>query len=180
VALKDYLGEVYGVEREIKALREVRTQLGETLPLERVLAIRQQKSAPLMTAFKGWVDQLLPGVAPKSALGKALSYTTSQWPKLVRHLKHPEMPVDNNYAENQIRPLAQGRRAWLFAETQYGAQSSANLYSLVNSARANGLQPSEYLRYLLEELPKASTAEALEALLPWNVKPLLKTRRAAA
>jgi transposase len=126
------------------------------------------------------VAQLLPGVAPKSALGKALSYTTKQWPKLVRYLKHPEMPIDNNYVENQIRPLAQGRRAWLFAETQYGAQSSANLYSLVSSARANGLDPSEYLCYLFEELSKANTAEALEALLPWNLKSLLKARHAAA
>jgi transposase len=147
--------------------------------LEQVLAIRQQKSAPLLAAFKEWIDQLLPGVAPKSALGKALSYTTKQWPQLVRHLEHPEMPIDNNYVENQIRPLAQGRRACLFAETQYGAQSSANLYSLVSSARANGLEPSEYLCYLLEELPKASTVEALEALLPWNVKFLFKARRAA-
>ena len=176
VALKDHLGEIYGVEREIKALREARGQLGETLSLERVLAIRQQKSAPLLAAFKVWVDQLLPGVAPKSALGKALSYTTKQWPKLVRHLDHPEMPIDNNYVENQIRPLAQGRRAWLFAETQYGARSSANLYSLVSSARANGLEPSKYLYHLFEEFPKADTAEALEALLPWNLNPSVGSR----
>jgi hypothetical protein len=70
------------------------------------------------------------------------------------------------------------RRAWLFAETQYGAQSSANLYSLVSSARANGLEPSDYLCYLLQELPKTTTAVALEALLPWNVKSLFKARRA--
>ena len=111
---------------------------------------------------------------PKSALGKALSYTTKQWPKLVRHLDHPEMPIDNNYVENQIRPLAQGRRAWLFAETQYGAQASANLYSLVSCARVNGLEPSEYLCHLFEELPNASTAEAVEALLPWNMKIVLR------
>ena len=110
-----------------------------------MLAIRQQKFAPLLAAFKEWIDQLLPGVAPKSALGKALSYSKKQWPKLVRHLDHPETPIDNNYVENQIRPLAQGRRALLFAETQYGAQSSANLYSLVSSARGNGLEPCEYL-----------------------------------
>jgi transposase len=160
VALKDHLGAIYGVEREIKA-REARVQLGETLPLERVLPIRQQKSAPLLATFKDWVDQLLPGVASKSAVGKALSYTAKQWPKLVRHLEHPEMPVDNNYVENQIRPVSQGRRAWLFAETQYGAQSSPNLYSLVSSARANGLEPSEYLRHRNLARPRHRAAAAL-------------------
>ena len=104
--------------------------------------------------------------------------TTNQWPKLVRFLDHPDVCVDNNYLENQIRPFSTGRRAWLFAQTQYGAKASANLYSLVSSARVNGLEPYGYLRYLLEELPKATTAEALETLLPWNVKSHL--RRAVA
>jgi hypothetical protein len=99
---------------------------------------------------------------------------------LVRHLEHPEVPVDNNYLENQIRPFAQGRRLWLFAHNPYAARASANLYSLVSCARVNGLEPHVYLLHLLEELPKANIAEALEALLPWNVKPLLQTQRAAA
>jgi len=180
VALNEYIGKVYAVERQIKALREECERTGETLPLERVLKLRQEKSAQIMVAFKAWVEQLLPGVPPKSALGKALSYTTHQWPKLVRHLDHPEVPVDNNYLENQIRPFALGRRAWLFAETEQGAKASANLYSLVSCARVNGLEPYAYLRHLLEELPMASTAEALEALLPWNVKPALQSRRVAA
>ena len=133
-----------------------------------------------MAAFKQWADKLVPGVPPTSALGKALSYTVKQWPKLMRHLEHPEVPVDNNYLENQIRPFSLGRRAWLFAHNPYGAASSANLYSLVACARVNGLEPHAYLLHLLEELPKASTAEALEALLPWNVKPVLRAQRAAA
>lgn len=119
-------------------------------------------------------------MAPASALGKALSYTVKQWPKLVRHLEHPEVPIDNNYLENQIRPFAQGRRLWLFAHNPYGARASANLYSLVSCARVNGIEPRAYLLHLLEELPKASTAEALEALLPWNLKPVLQAQRTAA
>jgi len=98
---------------------------------------------------------------------------------LALHLEHPEVPADNNYLENQIRPFAQGRRAWLFAHNPYGAKASANLYSLVSCARVNGLEPYAYLVHLLEELPKASTADALEALLPWNAKPVLQARRAA-
>ena len=109
VAIEDYIGKVYAVERHIKQLREERERAGLTLPLDEVLKIRQERSAPVMAAFKEWADTLLPGVPPTSALGKALSYTVKQWPKLVRHLEHPEVPVDNNYLENQIRPLAKGR-----------------------------------------------------------------------
>lgn len=180
LAIEEYIGKVYAVERHIKELREERERAGGTLPLEVVLKIRHERSAPILAAFKDWVDKLLPGVPPTSALGKALSYTTKQWPKLVRHLEHPDVPVDNNYLENQIRPFAQGRRLWLFAQNPYGAKASANLYSLVSCARVNGLEPHAYLLHLLEELPKASTAEALEALLPWNIRPILQAQRAAA
>jgi transposase len=100
--------------------------------------------------------------------------------KLVRHLEHPDVPVDNNYLENQIRPFAQGRRLWLFAQNPNGAKASANLYSLVSCARVNGLEPYAYLLHLFEELPKASTVDTLETLLPWSVKPVLQARRAPA
>lgn len=179
VALEEYIGKVYMVERHIKALREQREQDGETLPLETVLKIRQEKSAPLMAAFKEWVDKILPGVPPNSALGNALSYTVGQWSKLSLFLTHPDAPVDNNYLENQIRPFAIGRRSWLFAHNPNGARASANLYSLVSCARVNGLEPHAYLLHLLEELPKADSAETLEALLPWNLKPVLKALSAA-
>lgn len=118
------------MERHIKELREERERAGLTLGLETVLKIRQERSAPIMASFKDWVDKLFPGVPPTSALGKALSYTVRQWPKLVEHLQHPGLPVDNNYLENQIRPFAQGRRLWLFAHSPYGAKASANLYSV--------------------------------------------------
>jgi transposase len=179
-AIDDYIRQVYAVERQIKELREEHERRGETLPFEIVLRLRQERSAPVMAAFKKWIDELLPGVPPKSALGKALSYTAGQWTKLTRFLEHPDAPADNNYLENQIRPFAIGRRSWLFAETQHGARASANLYSLVRCAEVNGLEPYAYLIHLLEELPKASTAEALEALLPWSVKAALKSLRAAA
>jgi transposase len=71
-----------------------------------------------------------------------------------------------------------GRRSWLFAETQQGARASANLYSLMRCAQVDGLEPYAYLLHLLEELPKASTTDALEVWLPWNVKPLLKAAHA--
>lgn len=105
---------------------------------------------------------------------QALGYTQSQWTKLSRFLEHPEVPAHNNRVENDIRPFAVGRRAWLFMDTQLGARASANLYSIVSTCRANGIEPLAYLTYLYEHLPLATTAADLEALLPWSVKPLLK------
>jgi transposase len=169
-AMVDYIRPVYQVEERIKALREESAARGEVLPLEAVRALRQEKSKPILEKFKAWVDELLPGTPPNSALGKALGYTSRQWPKLVRHLDHPEIPVDNNYIERQIKSYATGRRAWLFAYDAAGAQASANLYSLVMTCRANDVEPYAYLNYLFEHLPAASTVEQVEALLPWNVK----------
>jgi transposase len=180
MAMEDYLGKVFKTEREIKELREQRERTGGTLEFDEVLKLRREKSAPALAAFKRWVEDLLPGVPPQSALGKALAYTTKQWPKLVRHLEHPEVPAHNNYIENIIRPFSQGRRVWLFANNPLGATASANLYSLVATARANGLEPGAYLNFLFEKLPAAETVEALEALLPWNARSSLPATRRAA
>jgi transposase len=176
-AMEDYIGPVYQVERQIKALQEQYQQRGETLPLETVRALRQENSKPILEKFKAWVDELLPGTPPNSALGKALGYTSRQWPKLVRHLEHGEIPIDNNYIERQIKHYATGRRAWLFSYDAVGAQASANLYSLVMTCRANEVEPYAYLNYLFEHLPAASTLEQIEALLPWNFKAMLDEQK---
>ena len=171
VAIREYIGAVYGVEREIEKRREARERTGRTWSLEETRAIRQERSAPIMASFKSWLDELALGVPPKSALGKAIGYCINQWDKLVRFLDHPDVPPDNNRVENCIRPFALGRRVWLFCDTQLGAQASANLYSIVGSARANGIEPHAYLTHLYMQLPRASTVEHLEALLPWNFTP---------
>jgi transposase len=176
-AMVDFIRPVYQVEERIKALQKEYAARGEVLPLHAVLALRQEKSKPLLEKFKAWVDELLPGTPPNSALGKALGYATRQWPKLVRHLDHPEIPVDNNYVERQIKSYATGRKAWLFAYDAAGAQASANLYSLVMTCRANDVEPYAYLNYLFEHLPAAGTVEQIEALLPWNVKPVLDEQK---
>jgi len=180
VAIEEYLGRIFRIEQELKELREKLERTGQTLALEEVRRRRQNESAPIFDAFRKWVDDLLPGVPPKSALGKALSYTVSQWPKLTLHLEHPALPCHNNYLENQIRPFAQGRRAWLFAHNPHGARASANLYSLVSTASANGLEPYAYLRRLFEELPAATTVEALEALLPFKASAIAPKSNTAA
>jgi len=178
VAIKDFLGKVFFVERQIQEQREARERSGGVWALAETLKIRQERSAPVMTAFKAWVDELAPAVPPKSTLGKALGYTISQWGKLSRFLEHPDVPAHNNRVENDIRPFAVGRRAWLFMDTQHGAHASANIYSIVGTCRANGINPHAYLTHLYEQLPRAATLAELEALLPWNVKPLLKAASA--
>lgn len=180
VAIEDYIRQLYSIERKIKALRDEAAGRGETLPSHIVLELRQKESVPIMAAFKAWVDKLSPGVPPKSALGKALAYTCSQWTKLCRYAQHAEMPIDNNYSEQQARTVAIGRKAWLFCDSKVGAQASANLYSLTATARANGVEPFAYLQYLFEQLPTAKTPEALEALLPWIVQRVFNARKAQA
>lgn len=85
-------------------------------------------------------------------------------------LDHAEVPIRNNFVERQIKQYALGRKSWMFCYDKVGAQASANLYSLVMSARANGVEPFEYL-------PIAETVEAIEALLPWNIKPVIDSQR---
>ena len=99
-----------------------------------------------------------------------------EWPGgyFTHGTRAPLQGTHNNYIENQIRPFAVGRAAWMFCDTQLGARASANLFSLVNTAKANGLEPLAYLTNLYTHLPSATTLEQIEALLPWNIKPQLQ------
>jgi hypothetical protein len=105
-------------------------------------------------------------VVPRSLTGEALAYLDGQWPKLVRVFEYSQAPLDTNAVENAIRPFAVGRKNWMFADTVRGAEASANLYSLIETAKANGLEPWTYLQRVFTELPKAGTLEDVEALLP--------------
>ncbi|HKK36091.1 MAG TPA: transposase, partial [Paracoccaceae bacterium] len=119
-----------------------------------------------------WLDGALGQVPPKSLTGKALAYTHAQWPRLIRVLDDGRIEIDNNRCENAIRPFVLGRKAWLFADTPVGATASVRLYSLIETAKANGLEPYAYLARVFADLPAAKEAqddEAIEELLPWNV-----------
>jgi transposase len=160
--------------KESKA-RQGLSQIQKLYALERTLAdatpearhaARRELMAPLLEKLRAWLDASLPSVPPQSLTGKALHYLEGQWPKLVRVLEDGRLRLDTNLVENAIRPFVLGRKAWLFADTVGGARASANLYSLVETAKANGLEPWAYLRYLLERLPAATDPGDLEALLP--------------
>ena len=132
---------------------------------------RQQHAAPILEWLRIWLDESLPKVPPGTLAGKALHYLHNQWPKLIRYLEDGRLAIDNNLAENAIRPFVVGRKNWLFSASVRGVKASANLYSLIETAKANGLEPYAYLRYLYTELPRAESVEAIEALLPGNIKP---------
>ncbi|MDO8864263.1 IS66 family transposase, partial [Haliea sp. E1-2-M8] len=138
------------------------------LPPEQRRVLRQERAAPVLQQLRQWLDQSLPQVPPGSATGKALQYLHNEWDKLVVYLEDGRLEIDNNLAENAIRPFVTGRKNWMFSDSLAGVNASANLYSLIETAKANGLEPYAYLRQVYEQLPRANTVEAIEALLPWR------------
>ena len=130
---------------------------------------RLEQALPILAEMRVWLDQSLTQVPPKTTLGKALYYLDHQWEKLIRYCEDGRLNIDNNPVERAIRPFVTGRKNWLFSDTVKGAKASANLYSLIETAKANGLEPYHYLRYVFERLPAAQSLTNLEALLPYNL-----------
>ncbi len=153
-----YLRRIYAIERRIR----------DKSPDERY-DVRQLETKPVLERFHQWAKDTRPKVPPSTPLGKALAYLLEHWEGLIRFLDDGRLEVDNNRAENAIRPFTLGRRAWLFSATVEGAKASANLFSLVQTAKANQVEPYAYLRHLFTELPKANSVEDIEALLPWRI-----------
>ena len=143
------------------------------LPPELIYEERQEKSKPILDKFKLWLEELAPTVPPKSLLGKAINYTLGQWPRLIRYLDDGLLRMDNNLVENDIRPFVVGRKNWLFFDQPGGADAGAILYSLIETAKANGLEPYHYLLYLFDKLPGLDIGcdDQLRALLPMNLTP---------
>ena len=150
----------------IRKLYRIESEIKDEDPAEKQ-AQRRALAKPLLDQFKAWLDQSALQVPPKSAVGKAIAYSLGQWSKLERYIEDGNLQIDNNRAERAIKPFVIGRKNWLFSNTANGAQASAMLYSLIETAKANGLIPFDYLHHLLEELPKKSLE--IEQLLPWNV-----------
>ncbi|RAU90856.1 IS66 family transposase [Paenibacillus sp. YN15] len=133
--------------------------------------LRMEQSVPVLEAFREWLRSQRNRVLPKSKLGNALTYCVNQWEKLTVFVKDGRLELDNNRSERAIKPFVIGRKNWLFANTPKGATASAITYSLIETAKENGLKPYEYLRYVLEQLPQLpdpKDVQALDALLPWS------------
>jgi transposase len=136
---------------------------------EEVRHLRQEEARPILDEFRAWLEKRSAQTPPKGLLGKAIAYTLNEWNKLVRYLEDGLLRPDNNLAENAIRPFVVGRRNWLFCGHPRGAHSSAALYSLIETAKANGLEPYLYLRFLFDRLPTATSTEEFKALLPQHL-----------
>lgn len=155
---------------KIRRLYEIERQ-GENRKLtgRDLVQFRREHALPLLEEFHNWLKARIGGTPPKGLLGTAMSYALKQWDRLVVYADDPYVGLDNNAAENAIRPFAVGRKNWLFAGSPAGARASANLYSLVETAKANGLEPYRYLRFLFERLPYAKTTEDYRRLTPLHM-----------
>ena len=149
---------------------------------------RQRETLPLLNDFKLWLDKSALQVPPKSALGKAIGYSLNQWSKLSRFVKDSHLSIDNNRAELAIKRFEIGRKAWLFSHAQngaevsailyikpnisaypfYGVEASAILYSIIETAKANGLTPFDYINHCLEYFSKSS--DSVDELMPWSIR----------
>ena len=160
------LGQINALYRLERAIKD--------LPSHEKYSQRQTIAVPLLNKLKVWLEANIGGVLKGSLTDKAMYYTLNQWPKLIRYGEDGRLNISNAGAENAIRPFAPGRRRWLFSDTPKGAHASALHYSLVETAKANDLNPSDYYNYILPRIPYAETVEDWEALLPWNVKAALE------
>lgn len=152
-----FISKLYAVEkrcRDVDAATRHRT--------------RQEVSVPVLNDFNAWLTDVQQKIPPKNALGKAVNYALKYWTELARYTENGDWPIDNNPAENAIRPFVIGRKNWLFSNSQKGAIASANLYSLIETAKANYREPYQYLCWLFNKLPE-TPASKYESLAPWNM-----------
>lgn len=155
-----FCNQLFAIERELK---EVSAEARYT--------IRQERSLPVLNAYLAWLRQQRSRTLPKSKLGEAIGYSLNQWDKLSAFLEDGRLEIDNNRSERAIKPFVIRRKNWLFANTRRGAKASSTIYSIIETAKENGLNPFKYLMYLFEQLPQLSDPkdpEALDKLLPWS------------
>lgn len=136
------------------------------MPPEEIYNLRQAKSKPVLKEFKAWLENTYPKTPPRGLLGQAIGYALSQWIRLERYIENGCLTIDNNLVENAIRPFAVGRKNWLFSGNPTGAHASSNLYSLIETAKANGIEPYNYLKAVLEKLPMIEAKKDYGSLLP--------------
>ncbi len=152
----DRIGALYGIEDTIRGK-----------PPDERQRCREQHSLPLAAGLKAWLETTLPKLSGKSDLAKAMRYTMSRWEALTRYLHDGRIEIDNNAAERSIRGVALGRKNYLFAGSDAGGERAAAIYSLIETAKINGLDPEAYLRLVLTRIADHPINRVAE-LLPWN------------
>lgn len=150
--------KLYKIEEEIKDKK-----------IDERKQTRLTEATPILNEIKSWLDTSQEKYPPTGLMGKAVTYATNQWEYVVNYLKDGRLAIDNNFTENRIRPFTVGRKNWLFSDSVAGAKASAMIYSILQTARGNGLEPYTYMRHLLTELPKCQSVEQIENLLPHKI-----------
>jgi transposase len=159
----EHIKKLYIIESQLRKRYEHDKNINKFCRVRQLCAWRPLKD------FKNWLLRLKDEVPPSLLLGTAVGYSLSQWDKLVRYLESPYLTPDNNACENAIRPFVVGRKNWLFNKSPEGADSSCGMYSLIQTAKRNGLNPFKYLNALFEKAPLASSIDDWVKLLPWNI-----------
>ena len=136
-----FIRKLYRIERAIRTLSDA----------ER-LRVRQAESVPILTEFRAWLDEQINAVLPKSALGQAVSYALKNWDALTRYTEDGLLEADNNYAERSMRPVAVGRKAYLFVGSERAGHAAAIYYSLMESCKLNQVNPLNYMNYLFSNV----------------------------
>lgn len=151
------IGKIYRIERELRA---------QQLSPEAFHRSRKEQVLPILQDFKQWLETKALQVPPSALLGKAVNYALKEWEKLQHYLDSPYLTPDTNMIENAIRPFVIGRKNWLFSGSPRGAHASATLYSLIETAKANGIEPYLYLRYVFTKLPSVQSRDDYRSLTP--------------
>jgi len=164
---KDAIGRIRKLYELEKNCRDHAKRTG--LDNDQFVQHRRQQIEPHLADLKSWLDREAARTLPSGATGKAIAYTVGQWDKLVAFLGHADLTPDNNRAENAIRPFVLGRKNWMFHGNDAGAEASCRVYSLIETAKANGWEPWAYLNELLAQLPSIRQTGDWQKLLPWAI-----------
>lgn len=155
----DLIAKLYHLEKKARE---------QKLDTDQIREMRKDRAKPILDKIKAVIDARHETTPPKSLLGRAIAYARGQWQRVEAYLDDGILRPDNNLAENAIRPFAVGRKNWLFSGSPRGARASAAIYSLIESAKANAINPYDYLLHVFEKMPLAADRNDLVALLPWN------------